>query len=94
LAACANVVTPLANFQTPALSGVFFAALLRQNASSAGDKAKLRPARLSWATCSAGTEFFDPVSGDAKVFYVKIDGRFELFDRPGFIRRNENGKAR
>src|SRR6185369_14230981 len=57
---------------------------VRQYASSEGDKAKLKPTRLTWSTCGAGTEFFDPVSGDAKVFYVKVDGRFELFDRPGF----------
>ena len=52
--------------------------------ASEDDQKMLRPTRITWETCGPGTEFFDSVSGDPKVFFVKIDNHFELFDRPGF----------
>jgi len=52
--------------------------------SSEDDRKSLKPTRITWEICGIGTEIFDSVSGDPKVFFAKIDNRFELFDRPGF----------
>lgn len=52
--------------------------------SSDDDRKKLRPTRITWGKCGPENEFFDSVSGDPKIFFAKIDNRFELFDQPGF----------
>lgn len=52
--------------------------------SSDDDRKKLRPTRITWGECGPENEFFDSVSGDPKIFFAKIDNRFELFDQPGF----------